>query len=124
MDTPATPNGAAPRIGSRRLWFRILIAIAVLALLWSAAWFYVPPILEARSSASPPRRSVAASGSARRLQPVDARPHVDDLAIAGADASAPPSSRSSASTPTPRITSLLRLAPVIDALEIDAPMLA
>ena len=119
----ATPTGAAPRIGSRRLWFRILIAIVVLALLWSAAWFYVPALIVSQASKAVEQQL------GRRLtlghvafNPWTLELTVDDLALAGASASAPPMLEIKRLHADAALISLFRLAPVIDALEIDAPM--
>jgi uncharacterized protein involved in outer membrane biogenesis len=124
MDTLAAPSGAASRFGTRRLWIRILLALAILALLWSAAWFYVPPIVASQASAAVEKQL------GRRLtlghvafNPWTLELTIDDLAIAGAGGSAPPLLEVKRLHADAALVSLLRLAPVIDALEIDAPML-
>ena len=91
MDTPAAPSGAASRFGTRRLWLQILIAIAVPALLWSAAWFYVPPIVASQAVRAVDQQL------GRRLtlghvafNPWTLELTLDDVALAGASAGAPP----------------------------------
>jgi uncharacterized protein involved in outer membrane biogenesis len=123
MDTPAAASGAAPRFGTRRLWIRIGVALAILVLLWSAAWFYVPPIVTAQAS------QAAEKLLGRRLtlghvtfNPWTLELTIDDLALAGASAAAPPLLEVKRIHADAALTSLFRLAPVIDALEVDAPM--
>lgn len=123
MDTPAAPSGAASRFGTRRLWLQILIAIAVPALLWSAAWFYVPPIVASQAVRAVDQQL------GRRLtlghvafNPWTLELTLDDVALAGASAGAPPLLEVKRVHANAALVSLFKLAPVIDALEIDAPM--
>ena len=123
MDTPAAPSGAAFRFGTRRVWLQILIAIAVLTLLWSAAWFYVPPIVASQAVKAVDQQL------GRRLtlghvafNPWTLELTLDDVALAGASAGAPPLLEVKRVHANAALVSLFKLAPVIDALEIDAPM--
>ncbi|MEO7117099.1 MAG: DUF748 domain-containing protein, partial [Caldimonas sp.] len=122
MDTPSPP-GVAPRFGSRRLWIRIGIGVAVLALLWSAAWFYVPALIVSQASKAAEKQL----GRHLTLGHVTFNPWtleltIDDLALAGASASAPPMLEVKRIHADAALISIFRLAPVIDAVEIDAPM--
>ncbi len=124
MDTPATSAGAAPRSGLRRLGVRLLVAVAILALLWSAAWFYVPPLIASQAAQAVEKQL------GRRLSlghvafnPWTLELTIDDLALSGATASAAPMLEVKRIHADAALLSIVRLAPVIDALEIEAPML-
>ena len=85
--TPRAPS----RFASRRTWLWIAIAAIALALLWSAAWFYMPPIVAAQA------KDAAKSILGRELtlgrvtfQPWTLELTIDDLALAGPAAGAPP----------------------------------
>ncbi|MEP7139823.1 MAG: DUF748 domain-containing protein, partial [Caldimonas sp.] len=124
MDTPATSAGAAPRSGMRRLGVRLLVAVATLALVWSAAWFYAPPLIASQAAKAVEQQL------GRRLtlghvafNPWTLELTIDDMAVSGANASTPPMLEVKRIHADAALVSVLRLAPVIDALEIDAPML-
>ncbi len=124
MDTSGPPSGAASRFGTRRLWIRILIALGILAIVWSSAWFYVPPIVASLAS----RAVEQQLGRRLTLGHVAFNPWtleltIDDLALSGASASAAPMLEVKRVHADATLESLFRLALVIDALEIDAPML-
>jgi uncharacterized protein involved in outer membrane biogenesis len=117
---PRTPR----RFGSRSTWLRIALAVVVIALLWSAAWFYMPPIVAAQA------KDAAKSILGRELtlgrvtfQPWTLELTIEDAALAGPAAGAPPLFEAKRLHADVAITSLLRLAPIVDALDVDAPML-
>jgi len=114
---------ARPRLGSRSTWLRIALAVVVIALLWSAAWFYMPPIVAAQA------KDAAKSILGRELtlgrvtfQPWTLELTIDDAAVAGPAAGTPPLFAAKRVHADVAITSLFRLAPIVDALEVDAPM--
>ena len=131
MESPSEPvPTAAPRrrfaerSARRRVLVGVLVALVVGALLWSAAWFYVPPIVAAEA------RQASERLLGRRLtlgrvtfQPWTLELTAQALAIAGPRADAPPLLAVERIHADLAITSLVRLAPVVDRLEIDAPML-
>ena len=114
---------AGTRFGSRRLWLGVLGVIVAIAVLWSAAWFYVPPLVAGAAE------KAAAQQLGRRLtlgkvefNPWTLELTLSDLALAGATADAAPLLEVKRIHADAAIVSLLRLAPVIDAVEIDAPI--
>ena len=103
---------------------RAALAAVVLALVWSAAWWYVPPIVAARA------QEAAARDLGRNLalgritfQPWTLELTIEELALAGPSEGAPPLFAARRVYADLALVSLLRLAPVVDRLEIDAPML-
>ncbi|MDQ2736674.1 MAG: DUF748 domain-containing protein, partial [Pseudomonadota bacterium] len=98
--------------------------LVALALLWSAAWFYVPPLL-----ARVAEKQVAQKlGRCLTLGHVTFNPWtleltIDDLALGGRAAASPPQLEAKRVHVDAAISSLFRFAPVIDGLDIDAPML-
>src|SRR5678815_3576660 len=103
------------RFGTRTTWLRVALAVLVVALLWSAAWFYVPPIVAAQAE------QVAERALGRRLKlgrvifhPWTLELTVADLALAGASAEAAPMLEAKRIHADLAIVSLLRLAPVVD----------
>ncbi|HEY4957691.1 MAG TPA: hypothetical protein VII31_07745, partial [Caldimonas sp.] len=120
MDAPALPR----RFVSRRLWLRVVIAALIVVVLWSAAWFYVPPLVTSAAE------KAVAEQIGRRLtlghvafNPWTLELTITDLALAGPAESAPPLLEVKRVHADAAIVSLFRLAPVIDALEIEAPTL-
>jgi uncharacterized protein involved in outer membrane biogenesis len=115
---------AEPRLRSRRLWLGLLVAVVAIAVLWSAAWFYVPPLV-----ADAAEKAVAqALGRRLTLGKVEFNPWtleltLSDVAVAGASADAAPLLEVKRIHADAALVSLLRLAPVIDAVDIDAPTL-
>ncbi len=102
----------------------LVVVLVVVALVWSAAWFYVPAIVASQAE------KAAADKLGRRLtlghvafNPWTLELTIDDLAVAGASADALPQLQVKRIYANAAWTSLLRFAPVIDALEIDAPSL-
>lgn len=111
---------------------------AALLVLWALAWLAVPPLLKSQA------QKIASEklGRAVTIGAIDFKPWsleltVSDLSIAKLAASASGSSGASASTPpgAPQISikriyidaeleSLLRLAPVADAIQIDEPVVS
>src|SRR5450755_1576810 len=119
-------EGLDPARRRRRVSRRglLVIVFVVIGLVWSAAWFYVPPIVVSQAE------KAAAEKLGRRLtlghvafNPWTLELTIDDLAIAGASAGVPPQLQVKRIYANAAWTSLPRFAPVIDALEIDAPAL-
>ena len=119
-------EGLDPARRRRRVSRRGLLGIVlvVFALVWSAAWFYMPPIVASQAE------KAAAEKLGRRLtlghvafNPWTLELTIDDLAIAGASPGEAPQLQVKRIYANAAWTSLLRFAPVIDALEIDAPAL-
>ncbi len=96
----------------------------MLAVLWSAAWFYVPPIV-ATQAARAAKRELGRTLIIGRVtfNPWTLELTVTDLALAGAAGGAPPLFEAQRVYADIALVSLFRLAPVIDRLEVDAPML-
>ena len=115
---------AEPRLRSRRLWIGVLAAIVAVVVLWSAAWFYAPPLV-----ADAAEKAVAQKlGRRLTLGKVEFNPWtleltLNDVVLAGASADAAPMLEVKRIRADAAIVSLLRLAPVIDAVDIDAPTL-
>ena len=79
------------RFGSRRTLLRIAIAVFVLAALWSAAWFYVPPIVAAQAVQGAQRELGRRLAIGRvTFNPWTLELTLADVALAGAAAGAPP----------------------------------
>ena len=124
---PSAASATARRAGgtkSRRALVAVVVALVVGALVWSAAWFYLPPIVASQARQASERML----GRQLSLGRVTFRPWtleltIDELAVAGASASAPPLLAVRHIHADLAITSLLRLAPIVDRLEVDAPML-
>jgi len=119
-----SPDRSRPRFGSSKTWLRIANGVLALVVLWSAAWFYMPPIIAAQAESAASRllgRQLAVGRVT--FNPWTLELILADLALAGPAAGAP------ALLEAPRVyadiawISLVRLAPVIDRLEIEAPML-
>jgi uncharacterized protein involved in outer membrane biogenesis len=113
-----------PRFGTRRTWLRVALGILAVVVLWSAAWFYMPPIIAAQARAAA-ERSLGRRLTLGRItfQPWTLELTLADLALAGNGADAPPVLEAKRVYADVAITSLLRVAPIVDQLEIDAPML-
>ena len=122
MVAPAsTPSGRS--FGSRRLWIGVAAALLLLALSWSAAWFYVPPLVAgAAEKLTPDKLGRRLTLGHVSFNPWTLELTIDDLALAGAGAAAPPQLEVKRIHADAAIVSLFRLAPVIDSLEIDAPV--
>jgi uncharacterized protein involved in outer membrane biogenesis len=106
-------------------WPRISLAVLiVLALLWSAAWFYVPPLVVSEAEKAVTQKLGRRLSLGRvAFNPWTLELTIDDLALAGAAGGAPPLLQVKRIHANAAITSLLHLAPVIDNLDVDAPML-
>ena len=114
----------AARVVTRRNGIRFGIAAIVFAVLWSATWFVVPAIV--RSEAE----KAVFDKLGRRLtlghvafNPWTLELTVDDIVLAGASEGAPAQLAVKRVHADAALSSLFRLAPVIDSLDIDAPML-
>jgi hypothetical protein len=119
-----SPDPSRPRFGLSKTWLRIASGVLALVVLWSAAWFYMPPVIAAQAE----RAASLLLGRQLSVGRVTFNPWtleltLADLALAGPAAGAP------ALLEAPRVyadiawVSLVRLAPVLDRLEIEAPML-
>jgi len=131
-DRPAAPRADAPpqvpqpdaRPPGRRRWLRRLgIALASLLALWALAWLAVPPLLKWQGE----KAASALLGRPVHIGAVDFRPWslaltLSDLGIDGAPG-APPLLTVRRVFVDGELQSLLRLAPVIDAIRIESPAL-
>ena len=105
-----------------RLLRLALWTVASLVLIWVLAWLAVPRLLKWQLES----RGSEALGRELRVGDVQFVPHalaltLRDLSIAGADAAAPPQLHVDRIYVDLDVRSLWRLAPVVQALEIDAP---
>ena len=105
-----------------RLLRLLLWTAAALGVLWVLAWFGVPALLKWQLES----RGSQALGRELRVGEVRFVPHalaltLRDLSVAGADAAAPPQLHIDRIFVDLDVRSLWRLAPVVEALEIDAP---
>ena len=124
MDSSTTVAPPHPSSGRRRWGLHIAIALTVVAVLWSAAWFYAPPLIAAQAE----KAVFEQLGRRLSLGKVEFNPWtleltIDDLALAGPAVAAPPLLEIKRVHANAAWVSLFHLAPVIDALEIDAPLL-
>ena len=111
------------RFFTRRWLVRAGIAVVVLAALWSATALIVPPTFKSRAE------RIALETLGRRLtigdvafNPWTLALRVDDIALAGASDAAPPQLQIRQLRSKVSVSWVFRLAPIIDRLEIDAPM--
>ena len=111
------------RFLTRRRLIRAGISVLALALLWSATALIVPPMLRSRVEA------IALDGLGRRLtigdvafNPWTLSLRVDDVVLAGAAEKAPPLLQIRQLRSRVSASSVFRLAPIVDRLEIDAPV--
>ncbi|MEO8057982.1 MAG: DUF748 domain-containing protein [Burkholderiales bacterium] len=108
-----------------KVWIRrVAWAIAALLALGLVSWLAVPPLLKWQAQL----RLSEALGRSVTIGKVDFKPWalelaVDDVAIAGAAPAAEPLLKVARLRADLSLSSLLRRAPVIEALEIDAPQL-
>ena len=100
---------------------RGILALAVLLVLWLVGWLAVPPIAKNQL------QKIASEKLGRQVTvgKIDFKPWtleltVDDLAVAGADG-APPQLQVARLYADAELQSILRLAPVVDALRIESP---
>lgn len=123
-DTSRTPNLWHRSWHAPVRWRRWLVrGLAGLLVLWLLGWLGLPPLLKAQIES----RASAALGRAVTLQAVAVRPwalEVDllGLRVAGASADAEPLLTVASLHVDAELQSLLRLAPVIDALRIEQPV--
>ena len=103
---------------------RVAWVVGAVLLLWVAAWLALPALIKWQA---PPRLSEALGRSVTLgdvgFRPWSMRLTLDDLAIAGPAANTPPLLRVKRVLADVSLSSIVRLAPVIEALQIDAPQL-
>jgi hypothetical protein len=112
------------RFVTRTTGLRVAIGLLVVVVLWSAAWFYVPPIVAAQAERAASRllgRQLAVGRVT--FNPWTLELTVFDLALAGTAAGAPAQLEVRRVYADFAFVSLFRFAPVIDRLEVEAPML-
>jgi uncharacterized protein involved in outer membrane biogenesis len=119
ITTPSAKFPVSPRWLRRVVW----ALVAVLAL-WGVSWLVVPPLLKSQAQT---RLSVLL-GRQVTLGQVDFKPwslefSVSDLVVAGSDAAAGAQLTVGRLYIDMELQSLLRLAPVVDALVVEAPHL-
>ncbi len=113
------PARRLPRILRGALWL-----VGAVLLLWALAWLAVPPIVKSQAE----QRASALLGREVRIGRIGFSPWslqltIERLSIASAaGAAAPPQFEVGRIIANADMRSLLRLAPVIEALEIDAPI--
>ncbi len=111
--------GGLPRIVRWVVWL-----VAALLLLWAVAWLAVPPIVKSQAE----QRLTSLLGREVRIGKIAFSPWslqltLEQLSVASAaGAGAPPLLSVARLMANADMRSLLRLAPVIEALEIDAPV--
>ena len=126
------PEGAAPgqwaperRRHVARWWLRALAAtLAAVLLLWGVLWLAVPPLLKSQAEqrlSTLLERTVTIG--AVQFAPWSLQLTLRDFAIAGAGAADPPLLHVDRIHADADWRSLFRLAPVIEALELDAPQI-
>jgi len=125
--TGGPEEGGAPAcegwsVSKSRLLRWVSWIVASLALIWVVAWLAVPPLLKWQLQT----RGSQALGRELRVGEVRFVPHalaltLRDLSIAGADAAGSPQLHVDRLFVDIDVRSLWRLAPVVQALEIDAP---
>ena len=111
-------------LATRKTGLRVALGALVVAILWSAAWFYVPPIVVAQAESAASQllgRQLRVGGVT--FNPWTLELTIADVALAGAAEGAPALLEARRVYADVAFVSLLRFAPVIDRLEVDAPML-
>lgn len=116
--------GALRRITTTSWLRRAAIALAALLLLWAVAWLAVPPIVKSQAEL----RLSSLLGRSVDIGKVGFAPWslsltVEQLRIGAADAAQPPQFEAARVMVNAELQSLLRLAPVVQAIEVDAPRL-
>ena len=120
---PTEPTPQDTRFASRRLLVRVALALLALALLWTATAWIVPGIVRTQAQ----RAATEQLGRRLSLGRITFNPWtleltIADIAIAGATEAAPPQLAIQRVHVDLAFTSVLHRAPVVDALDIDAPM--
>ena len=119
----AVSANAVPPTARRRLKRAALVVVA-LAVLWSAAWFYGPPLIRAQlQQAATAKLGRAVTVATVKFNPWTLELDFAGLEIAGADGLPQPQLRVDRIHADAALLSLFRLAPVVDRLEIEAPQL-
>ena len=117
------PAAAATKT-SRVLWRRGAVVVLGLVLLWSAAWFYAPPLIRSQlQSGASAKLGRDVTVAAVAFNPWTLELDLSGLEIAVADGAPQPQLRVERIHADAALQSLFRLAPVIDRLEIEAPQL-
>jgi len=118
------PAGALQRIRMTHWPRRGAIALAALLFLWAVAWLAVPPIVKGQAE----QRLSTLLGRPVSIGKVGFAPWslsltVEQLRIGATDAAQPPQFEVARVMVNAELRSLLRLAPVVQAIEVDAPRL-
>lgn len=120
-------TGSESKVQSLRAnrWLRrVLWLVLSLLLLWALAWATVPPLLKTQLA----KAASAELGRTLTIGDIDFRPWtleltLHDLAIASRDGAGPPQLTIKRIYVDAELESLLELAPVVQALEVDEPAL-
>ena len=111
--------------GQQGRWTRRSVwALAGLVVLWAVAWAAVPPLLKwqlQKQASDVLGRAVTVERV--RFSPWSLELELQGLRIAAQDAAAPPQFEAARAYVDAELQSLLRLAPVLDAVQLDAPRL-
>ncbi|MEO8523666.1 MAG: DUF748 domain-containing protein [Caldimonas sp.] len=112
------------RIATRRNAIRFGLAVLAFVVLWSSAWLIVPKVVRSQAE----QAAIDKLGRRLTLGSVAFNPWtleltITDLALAGAKEGAAAQLEVKRIHANAAVTSLFRLAPVIDSLEVDAPLL-
>ena len=103
---------------------RVVWAVFGLLLLWALAWLAVPPLAKhlIQTTASEQLGRAVTLGAVD-FQPWTLEATLTDLSVAGATAGSPPQLSVKRLYIDAELQSLLRLAPVLDAVQLEAPVL-
>src|SRR5664279_4177908 len=118
------PAGSAPRrFATRKMLVRAALVVAALALLWSALALVVPAVLKNQvANAASDKLGRRLSFGKVAFNPWTLELTIDDLTLAGARPASPPQLQVKHIHADAALLSVFRFAPIIDALEIEAPM--
>ena len=124
-DAGGAHTGSGQEANVAVVWLkRVAWVVGAVLLLWVVTWLALPALIKWQA---PPRLSEALGRSVTLgdvgFRPWSMRLTLDDLAIAGPAANTPPLLRVKHVLADVSLSSIFRLAPVIEALEIDAPQL-
>ena len=122
--TPAPPSAPQRPSRLRRWGRRLLLVVACVLGLWALAWLGVPPLLKWQAE----KQASAALGRAVHIGAVDFKPWTLELTVSDLSVAGPPGAQADLLKVKrvyvdAELQSLMRLAPVIDAIQVDAPEL-